>query len=374
MTLRIGKTPLSPYRSILPVLLLLHVISVLLHSRFLVALSSVPAAPSLSASAEAGSTVGPSSSNSYWTGDGSSVSRRKLIGRAGRTLGASGSEVVLWEGASGESDGPQKPVTADESTSARINGADLSVVSLGFYAGGGDGRGRGGGCKGGSCSDFSPCSGALGQIEACWNREFVDLLDQTPNGQQKKFPAFCPEIPDELEMTRVVPAQCADSVSKMKRFWEEQGEWPESLHVEIPDPGSQKEWSGQVFRLRNVFVNWRGQMFNQTHLFDTGRCGDRLADFDYPLGTRFATFPALLNLLSTALSPSDVVFSEMAEKLPLFLSLAPAMSLLRRIPVAVQNRKLVRGIWQAVVGLRPTASAIHAMAHSSLLFARTLYM
>ncbi|CAI5526107.1 unnamed protein product [Closterium sp. Naga37s-1] len=175
-------------------------------------------------------------------------------------------------------------------------------------------------------------------------------------------------------MTRVVPAQCADSVLKMKRFWEEQGEWPESLHVEIPDPGSQKEWSGQVFRLRNVFVNWRGQVFNQTHLFDTGRCGDRLADFDYPLGTRFATFPALLNLLSTALSPSDVVFSEMAEKLPLFLSLAPAMSLLRRIPVAVQNRKLVRGIWQAVVGLRPTASAIHAMAHSSLLFARTLYM
>ncbi|CAI5471047.1 unnamed protein product, partial [Closterium sp. Yama58-4] len=98
------------------------------------------------------------------------------------------------------------------------------------------------------------------------------------------------------------------------------------------------------------------------------------AQFDYPSGTRFAAFPALLNLLSSARSPSDVVFSEMAEKLPLFLSLAPAVSLLRRIPVAVQNRKLVRGIWQAVVGLRPSASAVHAMAPSSLLFARTLYM
>ncbi|CAI5477449.1 unnamed protein product [Closterium sp. Yama58-4] len=189
----------------------------------------------------------------------------------------------------------------------------------------------------------------------------------TSSGQQKKFPAFCPEIPDELEMTRVVPAQCAEAVLKMKRFWEEQGEWPESLQVEIPDPGSPKEWSGQIFRLRNVFVNWRGQVFNQTHLFDAGRCGDRLADFDYPSGTRFAAFPALLNLLSAARSPADVVFSEMTEKLPLFLSLAPVMPLLRHTP-------LVRGIWQAVVGLRPSASAVHAMAHSSLLFARTLYI
>ncbi|CAI5493560.1 unnamed protein product [Closterium sp. Naga37s-1] len=132
------------------------------------------------------------------------------------------------------------------------------------------------------------------------------------------------------------------------------------------EEGGVKEGAARIFH--------PAQVFNQTHLFDAGRCGDRLADFDYPSGTRFAAFPSLLNLLSAARSPSDVVFSEMAEKLPLFLSLAPAMLLLRHIPVAVQNRKLVRGIWQAVVGLRPTASAVHAMPHSSLLFARTLYM
>ncbi|GJP54320.1 hypothetical protein CLOM_g13422, partial [Closterium sp. NIES-68] len=214
----------------------------------------------------------------------------------------------------------------------------------------------------------------LGQIEACWNKDFEDLLEQTPPGQQIKFPAFCPEIPEELEMTRIVPAQCADAVLEMKKYKQEQGEWPDSLLVEIPDTASPKEWSGQLFRLQNVFVNSRGQAFNQTHLFNAGRCSDGLADFDYPPGTRFASLPSLLNLLSAARSPSDVVFSEMAEKLPLFLSLAPAMRLLRNTPVAVQNRKLVRGIWQSVVGLRLAGSAIHTMAYDSLLFARTLYM
>ncbi|CAI5966862.1 unnamed protein product [Closterium sp. NIES-65] len=74
------------------------------------------------------------------------------------------------------------------------------------------------------------------------------------------------------------------------------------------------EWAGQVFVLRDVFVNHFGQVFNKTHLFDTGGCNWK-AKFAYPKDAPVVSHQTVVNLMVARSDQRS--YHQVIERLPL---------------------------------------------------------
>ncbi|CAI5472599.1 unnamed protein product [Closterium sp. Yama58-4] len=74
------------------------------------------------------------------------------------------------------------------------------------------------------------------------------------------------------------------------------------------------EWAGQVFVLRDVFVNHFGQVFNKTHLFDTGGCNWK-AKFMYPKDAPVVSHQTVVNLMVARSDQRS--YHQVIERLPL---------------------------------------------------------
>ncbi|CAI5960037.1 unnamed protein product [Closterium sp. NIES-64] len=106
------------------------------------------------------------------------------------------------------------------------------------------------GCRGAPCPTMKQCEGlgeqwGASQVHACYD---PGVGEETAHAVEA--PVNCPRIRARGEQVRFDPA-CSHAV-------DDAAVWP---------------WASQVFELENVWVNARGQAFNQHLYFDRGGCG-----------------------------------------------------------------------------------------------------
>ncbi|CAI5493543.1 unnamed protein product [Closterium sp. Naga37s-1] len=115
----------------------------------------------------------------------------------------------------------------------------------------------------------------------------------------------------------------------------------------------EKKWAGQVFMLENVYVNWRGQVFNETHLFDPSGCITEL-NVSYPAGTHVTMHRDVVNLLSDVADPRAEVFHELTDLLPMMLPLKEVLPKLKDAIIVARSRKLLSAVANRVLKLPVT--------------------
>ncbi|CAI5527697.1 unnamed protein product [Closterium sp. Naga37s-1] len=91
-------------------------------------------------------------------------------------------------------------------------------------------------------------------------------------------------------------------------------------------------WVSQMFNLRHVYFNSRGQAFNDSFLYDRNGCGSE-HKFDVPSGTRVTVYDKIINL---AHWNAYQFYHGILELVPVFSMLSKAPHLLRALPIAVQ--------------------------------------
>lgn len=207
-------------------------------------------------------------------------------------------------------------------------------------------------CRGGICPNFKSCGGEFSKVSACWNEEFVD------QAEEDLFQKLgCPRNVRNLLPGQLLPSGCSvnGAVTATR----------EGVDFQM--------WAGQMFLLENVYVDFKGRVFNETHFFDFGGCPNALEreEFVLPKGTKALVYDELLNLLTPG--EGNEIYHEIIEKLPLFLPMAKFLPKLRTMPVAMQNRKLIRAVWSSVLGFRLGGMRLHGMGEEELLFVKKLY-
>ena len=132
------------------------------------------------------------------------------------------------------------------------------------------------------CPSFSPCSedSPLSGIHACDSPHSLHDSNQSLADRWHQRNATCPAGEDEMRMTRVLPSHCTASAALLKKVphaWSQRGfaSYPETEMGGVRGVAAQagvRDWAGRVFRLEDVFVDWRGRVFNSTHRFFAGGC------------------------------------------------------------------------------------------------------
>ncbi|GJP41909.1 hypothetical protein CLOM_g1528 [Closterium sp. NIES-68] len=168
-------------------------------------------------------------------------------------------------------------------------------------------------CKGGECPDFQQCSGNFTAVDACYCPDMEDL-----SRRAALAPLNCPRIkkvlvdsPLNVKPVRIVfDPNCSHSEDDIPHF----------------------AWVSQMFNLRHVYFNSRGQAFNDSFLYDRNGCGSE-HKFDIPEGTRVTVYDKIINL---AHWNAYQFYHGILELVPVFFMLSKAPHLVRSLPMAVQ--------------------------------------
>ncbi|CAI7934686.1 unnamed protein product [Closterium sp. NIES-54] len=168
-------------------------------------------------------------------------------------------------------------------------------------------------CKGGECPDFQQCSGNFTAVDACHCPDMEDL-----SRRAALPPLNCPR-------KKKVMVDSPLNIKPMKILFD-----PNCSHAEDDIPHF--AWVSQMFNLRHVYFNSRGQAFNDSFLYDRNGCGSE-HKFDIPEGTRVTVYDRIINL---AHWNAYQFYHGILELVPVFFMLSKAPHLLRALPIAVQ--------------------------------------
>ncbi|CAI5491696.1 unnamed protein product [Closterium sp. Naga37s-1] len=168
-------------------------------------------------------------------------------------------------------------------------------------------------CKGGECPDFQQCSGNFTSVDACHCPDMEDL-----SRRAALPPLNCPRI-------KKVMVDSPLNIKPVKILFD-----PNCSHAEDDIPHF--AWVSQMFNLRHVYFNSRGQAFNDSFLYDRNGCGSE-HKFDIPEGTRVTVYDRIINL---AHWNAYQFYHGILELVPVFFMLSKAPHLLRALPIAVQ--------------------------------------
>ncbi|CAI5993260.1 unnamed protein product [Closterium sp. NIES-64] len=109
-------------------------------------------------------------------------------------------------------------------------------------------------CKGGECPDFQQCSGNFTAVDACHCPDMEDL-----SRRAALPPLNCPR-------KKKVMVDSPLNIKPVKILFD-----PKCSHAEDDIPHF--AWVSQMFNLRHVYFNSRGQAFNDSFLYDRNGCG-----------------------------------------------------------------------------------------------------
>ncbi|CAI7788869.1 unnamed protein product [Closterium sp. NIES-53] len=168
-------------------------------------------------------------------------------------------------------------------------------------------------CKGGECPDFQQCLGNFTAVDACHCPDMEDL-----SRRAALPPLNCPR-------KKKVMVDSPLNIKPMKILFD-----PNCSHAEDDIPHF--AWVSQMFNLRHVYFNSRGQAFNDSFLYDRNGCGSE-HKFDIPEGTRVTVYDRIINL---AHWNAYQFYHGILELVPVFFMLSKAPHLLRALPIAVQ--------------------------------------
>ncbi|CAI5536001.1 unnamed protein product [Closterium sp. Naga37s-1] len=168
-------------------------------------------------------------------------------------------------------------------------------------------------CKGGECPDFQQCSGNFTAVDACHCPDMEDL-----SRRAALPPLNCPR-------KKKVMVDSPLNIKPVKILFD-----PKCSHAEDDIPHF--AWVSQMFNLRHVYFNSRGQAFNDSFLYDRNGCGSE-HKFDIPEGTRVTVYDRIINL---AHWNAYQFYHGILELVPVFFMLSKAPHLLRKLPIAVQ--------------------------------------
>ncbi|GJP54292.1 hypothetical protein CLOM_g13398 [Closterium sp. NIES-68] len=208
-------------------------------------------------------------------------------------------------------------------------------------------------CHGGQCPEFKGCGVRFPSLKACWNPQYVDPF---------RGPGTVADQRRQLHLL-----QKRGRGNPLDLCLENSGESPgDLLRPGCPAAGEpadtetrrvikdwEKKWAGQVFVLENVYVNWRGQVFNETHLFDPSGCVTE-ANVSYPAGTHVTMHRDVVNLLSDVADPRAEVFHELTDLLPMMLPLKEVLPKLKDAVIVARSRKLLSAVANRVLKLPVT--------------------
>lgn len=153
-------------------------------------------------------------------------------------------------------------------------------------------------CKGSVCPDFDYCYRDFESIGACLKPSIEDS-HRVPT----KFPANCPG--------------------------QEKG------CAQEPDFVPHERWASQIFVLHDVYVNVAGQIFNETHFFDTNACTSEQSFKHVPGKAKVTEYGDLVSLVDWF---GWNARSNMLDILPMLVSLDAVMPQLKGVPVAYGHR------------------------------------
>ncbi|CAI5514527.1 unnamed protein product [Closterium sp. Naga37s-1] len=204
------------------------------------------------------------------------------------------------------------------------------------------------GCRGAPCPKMKQCDGhgaqwGASQVQACYD---PGVGEETAHAVEP--PVNCPRIRAGGEQVRFDPA-CSHGV-------DDAAVWP---------------WASQVFELENVWVNARGQAFNQHLYFDRGGCGSD-HQFVHGAGTVVEEYEAVVNL---AHWNTWQFYHGLVELLPLFLALHALHPHIQGLPVALQllQVEFMEQVGSFVLGLDSIDLNARVIPNDQLFFARRLY-
>ncbi|CAI7788537.1 unnamed protein product, partial [Closterium sp. NIES-54] len=131
------------------------------------------------------------------------------------------------------------------------------------------------------------------------------------------------------------------------------------------------EWAGQVFVLRDVFVNHFGQVFNKTHLFDTGGCNWK-AKFAYPKDAPVVSHQTVVNLMVARSDQRS--YHQVIERLPLLhvLRKMTKNAALKNAHVALPSSRGLRRMITSILDFDLPWTPFPFHTPNTLLFAESL--
>ncbi|CAI7785745.1 unnamed protein product [Closterium sp. NIES-53] len=251
-------------------------------------------------------------------------------------------------------------------------------------------------CKGaGKCPDLRPCGGYQPEIDACWHEEYMgetkSLIGQQEDlvyqlFRKKKDPGATTYPPTVLRARRYkvannpLEACVANASGKLpgellrSGCWALEGEGAEGVMRRARGGGAEEEraeWAGQVFVLRDVFVNHFGQVFNKTHLFDTGGCNWK-AKFAYPKDAPVVSHQTVVNLMVARSDQRS--YHQVIERLPLLhvLRKMTKNAALKNAHVALPSSRGLRRMITSILDFDLPWTPFPFHTPNTLLFAESL--
>ncbi|GJP29039.1 hypothetical protein CLOM_g41 [Closterium sp. NIES-68] len=251
-------------------------------------------------------------------------------------------------------------------------------------------------CKGaGKCPDLRPCGGYQPEIDACWHEDYMgetdslasqqdDLAYQIWRKQKNPGAETYPSTVFRARRYRLAnnPLEsCVANVSgklpgELLRpgCWALEGEGAEAVMRRAKGGGAEEEraeWAGQVFVLRDVFVNHFGQVFNKTHLFDTGGCNWK-AKFTYPKDAPVVAHKTVVNLMVARSDQRS--YHQVLERLPLLhvLRKMTKNAALKDAHVALPSSRGLRRMLSSILDFDLPWTPFPFNTPNTLLFAESL--